>query len=225
MSSDGRIALRRWALCLALPVWAWARSPLTPWAVDREPRLWLYDALYYLGFVLLAWTAAELASAIFQARRARVRTVLPLAVAAIVALALWGWTHTGTGLRLQTQLSANALQHAAQGGHSDTRRRARTFLIDTVRAPCAATEPWLWLGRPHGAGSGINRALVRSGDTVPKTPQHDAYAFWPVADGWWMAYQHARHDLASADAPGVCTTGRRLASHRQGMAWIAEGAY
>jgi hypothetical protein len=221
--SGRRVALRRWLLCLALPAWAWSRSTFTPWAVSRAPRLWLYDALYYLGFALLAWAIAEVALAIFQRRRERPATLLPIAVAAGLASAILWWAYFESGLRMQLRASANDLHRVAGAGPGDVRLRAGVFLIDTVRAPCAAAEPWLWLGRPHGAGTGINRALVYSGPTVPHTPQRDAYAFWPVADGWWMAYQHARRDLAVADTPDRCAPGRALHSHRHGMAWIADG--
>lgn len=221
--SQRGIALRRWLLCLAVPVWAWSRSTLTPWAVSRAPRLWLYDALYYLGFALLAWALAELALAVFQRRRERAVTLLPLAVAAGLASAMLWWTCSEGGLRMQLRASANGLHRIASAGQGDVRQRAGVFLVDTVRAPCAAAEPWLWLGRPHGAGTGINRALVYSGPTMPHTPQRDAYAFWPVADGWWMAYQHARRDLAVADTPDRCAPGHALQSHRQGLAWIADG--
>jgi hypothetical protein len=223
LPSQRRIALRRWLLCLALPIWAWSRSTLTPWAVDREPRLWLYDALYYLGFVLLAWALAELALALFQRGRERAVTLLPLAVAAGVACAIGWWTCSESGLRMQLRTSASELLRVAAAGQGDVRQRAGVFLVDTVRAPCAAAEPWLWLGRPHGAGTGINRALVYSGHAVPHTPQRDAYAFWPVADGWWMAYQDARRDLAVTDMPDHCARGRALRSQGQGMAWIADG--
>ena len=221
---ERRIAIRRWLLCLALPIWAWSRSPFTPWAVSRAPRLWLYDALYYLGFVLLAWAAAEVARAMFQRRGQRAATVLPLAVAAVLGAAMLWWAYSESGLRAQLAHSAEALHRVAGAGHGDVRRRAGSFLVDTVRAPCA-TQAWLWLGRPHGGGTGINRALVYSGDAVPHSPQHDAYAFWPVADGWWMAYQNARRDLPVADTPGRCAPGRRLGSHRQGMTWIAAGRH
>lgn len=222
-SIERRSALRRWLFCLAVPLWAWSRSTLTPWAVSRAPRLWLYDALYYLGFALLAWALAEVALAVFQRRRERAVTLLPLAVAAGLASAILWWTYSESGLRMQIRVSANDLHRVVGAGHGDVRQRAGVFLVDTVRAPCAAAEPWLWLGRPHGAGTGINRALVFSGPAVPYTPQRDAYAFWPVADGWWMAYQHARRDLAAADTPNRCARGRVLHSHRQGMAWIARG--
>ena len=221
--SRRRAALRRWLLCLALPIWAWSRSTLTPWAVDREPRLWLYDALYYLGFALLAWAIAEVALAIFQRRREQAATVLPLALAASLACAIAWWTYSEGGLSMQLRASANDLHRVAGAGQGDVRQRAGVFLVDTVRAPCAAAEPWLWLGRPHGAATGINRALVYSGPTVPYSPQRDAYAFWPVADGWWMGYQHAHRDLALPDTPGGCAPGRLLRSHRQGMAWITDG--
>src|SRR5688572_1462833 len=107
--SGRRVALRRWLLCLALPAWAWSRSTFTPWAVSRAPRLWLYDALYYLGFALLAWAIAEVALAIFQRRRERPATLLPIAVAAGLASAILWWAYFESGLRMQLRASANDL--------------------------------------------------------------------------------------------------------------------
>ena len=222
MSTPASIALRRWGLVLAFLAWCWARSALTPWAASRESRLWLYDALFYLGFVLLGWGVAELLALAWDARHGRRSARSPLATLLLsAALATW-WTHSEAGLRLQLRQSEGALQRVAAAGYGDRRQRAGWFLVDSVRTPCGRT-PWLWLGRPHGGGSGINRALVYAGDGVPATPQHDAYVFWPLADGWWMAYQHARRDLAREDAPGRCAGGTPVRSHRRGMAWIGDG--
>ena len=208
---------------LAFLAWCWARSVLTPWAASREPRLWLYDALFYLGFVLLAWAAAEVLAFAWDARHGRRSAGAPLAVLLLSAALAWWWTHGEGGLRLQLRSSEHALQGVAAAGYGDQRQRAGWFLVDSVRMPCGDSEPWLWLGRPHGAGSGINRALVQGGDHVPATPQRDAYVFRPLGNGWWMAYQHARHDLAREDASGRCTDGVQVRSHRHGMAWIIEG--
>lgn len=223
LSPSAHIALRRWALVLAFLAWCWARSVLTPWAADREPRLWLYDVLFYLGFALLAWGVAELLRCAWDARH-RCRSVRsPLVVLLLsAALAAW-WTHAEGALRLQLRLSEGALQRIVAAGYDDRRQRAGWFLVDSVRTPCGDTQPWLWLGRPHGGGSGINRALVQGGASVPATPQRDAYVFRLLHDGWWMAYQHARRDLAREDAPGRCADGLGVPSHRRGMAWIDDG--
>lgn len=223
LSAPARIALRRWGLVLALLAWCWARSVLTPWAASREPRLWLYDTLFYLGFVLLGWAVAELLALAWDARQGRRSARSPLLALLLVAATAAWWTCTEGGLRLQLRLSAVALQRVAADGYGDRRQRAGWFLVDSVRMPCSDTQPWLWLGRPHGGGSGINRALVHGGDDVPATPQRDAYVFRPLRDGWWMAYQHARRDLAREDAPGRCADGVQVRSHRRGMAWIADG--
>ena len=54
-----RSSLRLWVLLAATLGWLWASSVFAPWAADRAPRLWLYDLLFYLRVVLLAWAAAE----------------------------------------------------------------------------------------------------------------------------------------------------------------------
>src|SRR5688572_32389413 len=51
--------LRLWILLAAIVAWLWAGSVFTPWAGDRAARLWLYDFLFYMRFVLLFWAAAE----------------------------------------------------------------------------------------------------------------------------------------------------------------------
>ena len=87
LNARAHIALRRWALVLAFLAWCWARSVLTPWAASREPRLWLYDVLFYLGFVLLGWGLAELLALAWDARQGRRSARSPLLALLLVAAA------------------------------------------------------------------------------------------------------------------------------------------
>lgn len=76
----------------------------------------------------------------------------------------------------------------------------------------------------HGAGSGINLALVRS-DAMPQAPFADAFRIRRIDGDWWMAYQHGRryHALrAQADA-SRCVIPEALPSHRAGLAFIEAG--
>lgn len=217
-------SLRLWTLLAAVLFWLWASSVFTPWAEDRAPRLWLYDLLFYLRFVLLFWAAAEgLRLAWRRESRTSMRQALPLAAIVAVVLAAWTYERTVTGLRWKVSSSRDALAAVARDGYGDRRRRAGHFLVDTTRAPCGDAQPWLWLGRPHGGGTGINLALVRS-DSVPATPEPEAFAFSPVADGWWMAYQHAGHyrralqQRRDSSATAACVVGT-VVTHRQGLAF------
>ena len=220
-------SLRPWLLLLASLAWLWATSVFTPWAADRAPRLWLYDLLFYLGFALLFWGGAEALR--LALRRGPRGDAIPLAAAACMAVAVLGHAHTGTGMRWKVAASHAALTATASAGYSDQRRRVGHFIVDDVRLPCAGTrQAWLWLGRPHGGGSGTNIALVWGAGQRPATPQHDAFAFWPAGHGWWVAYQHAGryHDGIArppAGATGTCTPGAVLSRHRQGIALVADG--
>jgi hypothetical protein len=40
-------------------LWLWAGSVYSPWAEDLDPRLWLYDFLFYSGYILLFWVLVE----------------------------------------------------------------------------------------------------------------------------------------------------------------------
>lgn len=215
MRQRPRLAL----LLLATLAWLWAASVQTPWAADRAPRLWLYDLLFYLRVVLLAWLAAEGAWLFFrQAQRAR----MALAMLALVAGAWLGallYADSGPGWRWRALASRAALEALADAGYSDQRRRAGHVIVDTVRTPCGAHVPWLWLGRPHGAGSGINLALVRSAG-VPDTPVGGAFVFRHLGQDWWMAYENAAAHHAGAARRG-CSPGHSVATHRAGRAHVA----
>lgn len=218
---------RPWILLIATLAWLWASSVFTPWAADRAPRMWLYDLLFYLRFVLLFWGGGELLR--LALRRGSPVDAVPLAAGACVVLAALGYQHTEAGLRWKIADSQAALTAAANAGHSDRRRRVGHFIVDSVRVPCAdARQAWLWLGRPHGGGTGTNLALVRGNGQRPATPLHDAFAFWSAGNDWWMAYQHAdRYHRAiarsEADDAGACTPGPVLSRHRQGIALVADG--
>ena len=224
-----RVSPRPWLLLLATLAWLWATSVFTPWAEDRAPRLWLYDLLFYLRFALLFWGGGELLR--LALRRAPSVDVVPLAVAGCVVIVALGYQHTAAGLRWKIEASSNALATAARTDNvdNDRRRRVGHFIVDSVRLPCARTQQaWLWLGRPHGGGSGTNMALVWGNGRRPATPLHDAFAFWPAGNGWWVAYQHAgRYQQAivrqQAGATEACTPGMVLSRHRQGTALVAEG--
>lgn len=190
---------RLWLLLAATVTWLWASSVFTPWAVDRAPRLWLYDLLFYLRFALVFWGIAEVLRLLFRRERIRPSQALPLALIVAVVIVAGIYAHTEAGLRWKVRASREALAAIARDGYSDQRRRAGHFLIDTTRMPCGDAQPWLWLGRPHGGGSGIGMALVHSGDRVPDTPSPDAFAFAPLAAGWWLANQ--RTDLHPRKQP------------------------
>jgi hypothetical protein len=219
---------RPWILLIATLAWLWASSVFTPWAADRAPRMWLYDLLFYLRFVLLFWGGGELLR--LALRRAPSVDVVPLAVAGCVVIVALGYQHTAAGLRWKIEASSNALATAARtdNGDNDRRRRVGHFIVDSVRVPCAdARQAWLWLGRPHGGGTGTNLALVRGNGQRPATPLHDAFAFWSAGNDWWMAYQHAgRYHRAiarsEADDAGACTPGPALSRPRQGLALSAD---
>jgi hypothetical protein len=222
--------LRLWMLLAAIVAWLWAGSVFTPWAGDRAPRLWLYDLLFYMRFVLLFWAGAEVLRMALARARPRLAEAVPLATAALVALVAFGYTFSEHGLRWKLATSHDALVAAARAGNSDQRRRVGHFLLDSVRVPCGDRAAWLWLGRPFGAGTGINLALVRADRRVPATPFPEAFAFWHAVDGWWLAYQHAgRYQRAmqrqqQARQPvAACSTGRVLSRHGQGQAFINAG--
>ena len=141
-------------------------------------------------------------------------------------LAAQAYQHGETGLRWKLAASNDALLAAASAGHSDQRRRAGHFLIDSVRKPCGQAA-WLWLGRPFGGGTGINLALVHAGERTPATPFPDAFAFWRATGGWWLAYQHGRRYQRAmqghSSQVAACSAGSVLSRHRQGQAFIADG--
>lgn len=219
-------SLRSWILLAITLVWIWASSIFTPWAEHRLPRLWLYDALFYLRHALAFWAAAETIHLVFHWREHRQRrALLPLACAMLAVVGAWAYQHSEIGMRWRLAASREAVLSVAAAGFSDTRRRAGHFLVDSVREPCRG-QAWLWLGRPHGGGTGTNVALVHAGARAPLTPSAEAFAFWPAGHGWWLAYQHAaRHQAMPAQRPGspTCAPGRVLSRQRDGMAMVDDG--
>lgn len=219
----------RCALLLAVTLgWAWAGSVFTPWALELEHRLWLFDALYYLRFVLLAWGLFEagVAIAALAARRRPVRPMRALALlttAAVVATLALQWGESDAGVRLAMRSSAPALAAERGAGDSDARRRVGGWIVDTRRHPCGPDQPWLWLGRPFGGGTGTSRALVHAGDAVPVAPPGDAFRFRALGDGWWLAYQHGARYAEGAPASAPCAPGTTVTSHADGLAFLVDG--
>lgn len=212
------------ALSACVGAWLWLWSIYTPWAADLAPRLWLYDVLYYARVLLVAWLLAEVALWCWHPAKRRLGASLLLGGTILAGIAGWAYAQTGLGWRLRVLASAPALDALAAGGASDLRRRAGHVLVDTVRFPCSATTPWYWLGRPHGAGSGTNLALVRS-DQAPQAPYAAAFRIRRIDGRWWMAYQHGPRyhaQQAQPDASGCVATGS-LPSHRAGMRFIQRG--
>lgn len=217
-------AIRSWALFTATLAWLWASSVFTPWAEDRAARLWLYDTLFYVRHVLMFWAAAEIALLAFRRREGRARIAFaPLMATAGTVLAAWIYADSQPGIRWRVAASRHELSMAAHAGASNQRLRAGHFLLDSVREPCAG-QTWLWLGRPHGGGTGTNVALVQT-ESPPLAPSTQAFAFWEAGHGWWVAYQHAghyQHEFARGGAP-TCGPGRILPRHGAGRAWVEQG--
>ena len=178
---------RPWWLVAAAAAWLWAHSVFTPWAEDMDPRLWLYDALFYARFTLLAWALAELGVRLLRRERRPAAYAWAGGLALLVALG-WAYERTDAGLRVRILASEAALARSAALPYATPRHRAGHFLVDTVRDPVAG-EPWLWLGRPFGGGTGTGRALVRSRRSAPAMPAQGAYAFRPLVGDWWLAEQ------------------------------------
>ena len=171
------------ALAAVIASWWWASSVFSPLAASMAPRMWLYDTLFYLRFVLLAWAMVAVGVALGR-RRTRDLSwfALPLCVAGLA----WIYETTESGLRFKVRASASALSRSATWPYDTPRHRAGHFIIDTVRMPVDG-QPWLWIGRPFGGGTGTGRALVRSGEVAPTPPDANPYRTRPLADGWWMA--------------------------------------
>ena len=181
--------MRRGLLAATAAAWWWANSVFAPWAESMAPRLWLYDTLYYLGFVLLAWGVAEVGLIVLRWRRTHVVPMRSLAwmctMLAGVALSTL-YARTESGLRFKVSASADALARSATLPYEMPRHRAGHFLVDTVREPVKG-EPWLWIGQPFGGGTGTGRALVRSGARAPTPPGEGTYRYRRITDDWWMA--------------------------------------
>lgn len=180
-------AIRGAALVVAVVAWWWASSVFTPWAESTDHRLWLFDGLYYLRFALLAWGVGEFGSAFVRYRaRAGARHFIAPACAAVLASIAWAYEDTDAGFRFKVRASEAALVRSTTLGYDTPRHRAGHLLIDSVREPCDG-EPWLWLGRPFGGGTGTGRALVRAKGDAPMHPQEGSYDFAPVTGRWWLA--------------------------------------
>lgn len=162
-------------------------SVFTPWAPSMAPRLWLFDALYYGWFVLLAWALVE-AGVAWRRWRDRGERAFAWFVALIAVVGVaWMYERTDLGLRAKVRFSDAALRASASLPYDAPRHRAGHFLIDTVREPVAG-QPWLWLGRPYGGGTGTRRALVLArGNAMPQAPGGGGYAFRHLAGEWWLA--------------------------------------
>ena len=54
----------------------------------------------------------------------------------------------------------------------------------------------------------------------------EAFVFWRVRDGWWLAYQHAAHYQRAAATGGTqrCQPGHVVARHRDGQAFLHAGS-
>lgn len=207
-------------------LWVWAGSVFSPWAEDLNPRLWLFDSLFYSGFILLFWFVVEAAlwlrsfgeKAMSSGRRLAGACLLSLP--ALFALTTVWLAETQIGWQWRVRLSMAALASHAAPEQADFRHRVGLFLVDTQRMPCA-DQSWLWLGRPFGGGTGTNLALVHgSRNAVPKSPQAAAFRFLHMHDNWWLAYQNPDSYSAETDGTIVCVEGRSVASHAQGLRFI-----
>jgi hypothetical protein len=213
-------------LTLLSGLWLWAGSVYSPWAEDLDPRLWLYDFLFYSGYILLFWVLVEAGLWLRRYRDgiASLRALFAgacLLVVSGLAVNLPGWiADTEIGWRWHVRMSLEALAPYTVPVHADVRHRVGMLLVDTQREPCPG-QSWLWLGRPFGGGTGINLALVHgSRNTAPKSPQAEAFRFLHMHKNWWLAYQNPDSYSAETDGTIVCVEGRSVASHAQGLRFI-----
>lgn len=220
------ISLRIFIFFLIFVSWFWANSIFAPWATSMDPRLWLYDLLFYTRFVLLFWATFELLYACVQIRNSpgnRQNAIVNIAVISLAAITVSAYLflmNTGSGFRTRVELSSKALDALRKPEFADLRQRAGWFLVDTQRQPCG-DQPWLWLGNVYGGGTGNNLALVFSGNKVPQTPALEAFRFWPVSGGWWLAYQNPKSYYSAALQSEACREGEAVATHDQGMEFIS----
>ncbi len=202
-------------------------SVFSPWAESELPRLWLYDTLFYAGYLLFFWWGAEALRLIVVRRRTGSwrRAAVPLALllaAAVLPLANFALHRTAAGWRMRVELSAPSLRSHKDPVIGDRRHRAGWLIIDSVRAPCG-DQAWLWLGRPFGGGTGINLALVHSPPGPPLSPLPEAFRFRRVNDQWWMAYQNPRaYRRGRGYSAEDCVAGIVVETHRAGMRYIAD---
>lgn len=219
-------AARRWGVALAALALAWAGSVYTPWAADAAPRLWLYDLAWYLRFVVLAWGLVE-AGLLLRARVARGGPWRALVLAAAIGVGALLSPRSGTVLAWKVRASGAPLQAYVDAGLPGRRARTGHLIVDGLSRPCAARQPWLWIGRPHGAGSGTSLALVRVDAGPALAPAGDAHRLRVLAGPWWLAYQHAaRHARATREGNalrGVCTPAVRVSGHRHGLDFVEAG--
>lgn len=213
-------------LTLLSGLWLWAGSVYSPWAEDLDPRLWLYDFLFYSGYILLFWVLVETGLWLRRYRdgmaslRAQFTGAFLLVVSGL-AVNLPGWiADTEIGWRWHVRMSLEALAPYTVPVHADVRHRVGMLLVDTQREPCPG-QSWLWLGRPFGGGTGINLALVHgSRNAVPKSPQTEAFRFLHMHENWWLAYHNPDSYSVETDGTIVCVEGRSVASHAQGLRFI-----
>jgi hypothetical protein len=187
--------------------------------------MWLYDLLYYAGFVLLAWGLIE-AGGLWMARHRGHKIGAPtclLAAAAVCGLLPLALSASGYGIALQAWLSEDALASEVDAGDSTHRHRAGALIVDSRRRPCG--ETWLWLGRSHGAGSGTNLALVHARGPRPLDPDPEAFRYRSLDGGWWLAYQHGAKYAAGLrqGASARCMPTEGIVGHRAGMRFVAGG--
>ncbi len=226
--------LRRWLLLGLILVRLWAGSAFTPWALSSAPLMLVYDALFYAGFVLAGWWLIEL-GLIARQRSIPLHAAAPLGLALACVLSNAGLADTAIGLHIRLHFSRPALEQAVAERASrepihlpddDRRRRIGAFLVDTWRLPCRPDQPWLWLGRPFGAGTGINRALIRSQQAVPDSPDSASLRVLDLGHGWWLAYQNPnawfRPGGPAYGHNGPCRPGSTLSRHREGLDFIAD---
>jgi len=213
-------------LTLLSVLWLWAGSVYSPWAEDLDPRLWLYDFLFYSRFILLFWVLAEMGlwfrryrDGIASLRALFAGACLLVVSGLVVTLPAW-IADTEAGWRWRVHMSIEALAPYAVPAHADVRQRVGMLLVDTQREPCPG-QSWLWLGRPFGGGTGINLALVHARKTaVPQSPQPEAFRFLWMHGNWWLAYQNPDSYSAATGGTIVCVEGLRVASHAQGLRFI-----
>ena len=222
-------SLRLYLFLFIFMLWLWAHSIFAPWAESLDHRLWLYDLLFYTRFVLLFWGAFELLLACRQiwngqaSKRKGFANILVLGMAALSVSAYHYLMVTGSGFRARVEMSSAALGSLKSPKFADVRQRAGWFLIDTQRQPCH-DQAWLWLGQVYGGGTGTNLALVYSKDSVPRTPMAEAFRFWPVSKGWWLAYQNpVLYQLHNNEA-AACKAGIVVQTHGMGMQFIANAS-
>lgn len=213
-------------LTLLSLLWLWAGSVYSPWAEDLDPRLWLYDFLFYSRFILLLWVLAEAGLWFRRYRDGKAPSGMTFAGGCLLAVsglvvASSNWiADTEAGWRWRVRLSAEALAPYAVPAYADHRQRVGMLLVDTRREPCPG-QAWLWLGRPYGGGTGINLALVHAGgDAMPQSPQPEAFRFLRMHGNWWMAYQNPDSYSAKTDGTIVCVEGLDVPSHAQGLRFI-----